>query len=103
MDNACIFCQIPASAWLMDNPHYYVIYDKRPVSRGHCLIVSKRHTVDYFDLTESEAASLHRMTLQVKNFLSQEYAPAGYNLAMNCGSSAGQTVFHFHMHVIPRY
>jgi diadenosine tetraphosphate (Ap4A) HIT family hydrolase len=103
MQETCIFCAIPSSAWLIQNEHYYVIYDQRPVSKGHCLIISKRHVVDYFELNEEEAAALQKISTEVKSFLAKEYAPSGYNLAMNCGSRAGQTVFHYHMHVIPRY
>ena len=47
---ACIFCSIPAKDWLLHNKDYYVMYDKRPVSKGHCLIVSRRHVEDYFGL-----------------------------------------------------
>lgn len=100
---ACIFCSIPAKDWLLHNKDYYVMYDKRPVSKGHCLIVSRRHVEDYFGLREEESASLKSITLELKRFLDEKYKPKAYNLAMNCGAKAGQTVFHFHMHVIPRY
>jgi len=80
-----------------------VIPDKYPVSKAHCLIISKRHLVDFFELTDAELISLAEITRELKASLDTEHRPTGYNLAMNCGRSAGQTIFHFHLHVIPRY
>ena len=99
----CIFCAIPPKTYILENTDFYVIPDKYPVSKGHCLIISKRHLQDYFELTDEEAISLLQITRELKASLDSEHQPTGYNLAMNCGRSAGQTVFHFHMHVIPRY
>ncbi|MDD2617148.1 MAG: HIT family protein [Candidatus Cloacimonetes bacterium] len=105
MDRAdkCVFCEIPASAYLLSNDYFYVIADKRPVSKGHSLVISKRHVLQYFDLCEEESVALLKIVNELKDILKQKYSPKAYNLMMNCGSKAGQTVFHYHMHVIPRY
>lgn len=99
----CIFCAIPRQDILLENEHFFVIHDHRPVSRGHSLIVSKRHTPDYFEISAEESCALLDITKQTKALLDAKYLPKAYNLTMNCGARAGQTVFHYHMHVIPRY
>lgn len=99
----CIFCAIPPKQYILENPHFYVVPDKFPVSKGHCLIISKRHLQDYFELTDEESISLLQITRELKASLDEKHQPTGFNLAMNCGRSAGQTIFHFHLHVIPRY
>jgi diadenosine tetraphosphate (Ap4A) HIT family hydrolase len=81
----------------------YAILDKFPVSEGHTLIISKRHQNDYFDLAEKEKMALQLMIDRVKTLLDKRYQPDGYNIGMNCGEVAGQTVSHFHCHIIPRY
>jgi len=86
-----------------ENELFFAIPDRFPVARGHTLIVSKRHCEDFFALTASEAAALQALSLSVKQILTEEHQPKAFNLAMNCGEEAGQSIFHFHMHVIPRY
>jgi diadenosine tetraphosphate (Ap4A) HIT family hydrolase len=83
--------------------HFFIIRDAYPVSPGHCLIVSNREVSDFFELSEDEHADLASMVLVAKQLIEAEHAPSGYNIGMNCGISAGQTVMHFHCHVIPRY
>jgi len=99
----CVFCDIEESQKILENEHFFVIRDIRPVSRGHCLIISKRHVPSYFELDAQELPSLHSITVQTKAYLDEKYQASGYNLAINHGRSAGQTVFHFHLHLIPRY
>lgn len=82
---------------------FILIYDGFPVSPGHILIVSKEIRKDYFDLTLDEKKDLDNAILSAKRIIEKSFAPNGYNIGMNCGESAGQTVFHFHCHIIPRY
>lgn len=88
---------------LYDNDVFVIVKDQYPVSPGHLLIISKQVRKDFFDLTGLERYNLSSVILKAKELIEKEYKPDGYNIGMNCGSSAGQTVFHFHCHVIPRY
>lgn len=88
---------------ILENDYAFVIYDKYPVSIGHCLIVPKRVYANYFDSTPEEIVGLSDLLFKAKNFLDKEYKPSGYNVGINCGEDGGQTVMHMHMHVIPRY
>jgi len=99
----CPFCAIPEQSILVQNEHFFAISDRFPVSKGHALIISKRHIENYFELSGAEAAALHELSLKLKDLLQERHHPDAFNLGMNCGQIAGQSVFHFHMHVIPRY
>ena len=77
--------------------------DSYPVSKGHTLVIPKRHISDYFDCTESEVAELWALVDKTKNRLQDTHAPDGFNIGINVGEAAGQTVPHMHIHVIPRY
>ena len=101
--STCIFCDLPREKWLLESEHFFAIYDHFPVSPGHTLVISKRHATDFFDLSADEMASFHDMIHQVREMLDREYKPEGYKLGMNCGAVAGQSVFHFHLHIIPRF
>ena len=99
-----VFAQVPKEKWLIDAEYYYVIEDGYPVNPGHLLIVSKRQECnDYFDLNPKERRELPEVIRQAREWIEEYYYPDGYNIGINCGESAGQTVFHFHCHVIPRY
>lgn len=74
-----------------------------PVSDGHTLIISTNHKSDYFLLDEFERKELANLILKAKGIIESEFKPDGYNIGMNCGYVAGQTIMHFHCHVIPRY
>ncbi|PZN73122.1 MAG: HIT family protein [Candidatus Methylumidiphilus alinenensis] len=80
-----------------------VIRDGFPVSPGHSLIIPKRHCVSFFELTDEERTSLFQQLTEAKTGLDVEYRPDGYNIGINEGVAAGQTVFHLHIHLIPRY
>lgn len=97
------FKSIPKSRVLYESADFLIIKDIFPISPGHMLIISKRETSDFFALTDSERNQLSESILIAKSLIELEYQPDGYNIGMNCGSAAGQTVFHFHCHVIPRY
>lgn len=79
------------------------ILDRYPVSKGHTLVIPKRHVGSYFDLTEDEVTDIWSMVNDVKKVLDYMYEPDGYNIGINVGKAAGQTVPHVHIHVIPRY
>lgn len=74
-----------------------------PVSDGHTLIISNSHKSDYFLLNDFERKELANLILKTKEIIELEYKPDGYNIGINCGYDAGQTIMHFHCHVIPRY
>ena len=97
------FLEIPKDRWLYESDHFFIISDKYPVSDGHLLIVSKELRRDFFELTSEEEKELAELITTSKKLIEEEHNPTGYNIGMNCGTSAGQTVFHFHCHVIPRY
>ncbi len=97
------FISIDSAQWLFESQYFFIIPDKFPVSPGHMLIISKELRLDYFDLTPEEMKELPELILQARNLIEKEYSPTGFNIGINCGASAGQTVFHFHCHVIPRY
>ena len=98
-----VFQNIPKKQWLESGKHFFIIKDKYPVSPGHLLIVSKKIRSDYFDLNVDERAELADLTIKAKELILDEHSPDGFNIGMNCGEVAGQTVMHFHCHVIPRY
>ena len=81
----------------------YSIYDKYPVSKGHALVIPKRKSETYFEMTEKEKTATWLMVERVKDILEKEYKPDGFNVGFNSEEAAGQTVFHTHIHVIPRY
>jgi diadenosine tetraphosphate (Ap4A) HIT family hydrolase len=79
------------------------LLDGYPVSPGHTLVVPVRHVSDFFELTTAEVASVAELVSAMKERLDRGYAPDGYNVGVNVGTAAGQTVFHVHIHLIPRY
>ena len=87
----------------MSNDLAALILDAFPVSEGHCLIVPKRHVASLFDLTEDELLAMWGLISQAREMLDKRYSPSGYNLGVNVGKDAGQTVFHCHIHIIPRH
>ncbi|MHA8088288.1 HIT family protein [Aquirufa sp. Wall-65K1] len=97
------FSNIQPDRLIYKNNSFFVIEDAFPVSQGHLLIISNQIRKDYFELTESEKTELWSTIDKVKELIEIKHQPDGYNIGMNCGESAGQTVFHFHCHVIPRY
>jgi len=97
----CIFCSMPDS--IAENELAYAIDDKYPVSPGHVLIIPKRHVADYFELTAEEETAVWGLLRTVKAMLEAKHRPDGWNIGINCGAAAGQTVFHLHVHLIPRY
>jgi len=96
----CPFCECDS---IIDGELAYARYDKFPVSKGHCLIIPKRHVKTWFDMSKEEQTEAFELIDQIKALLDEKYSPDGYNIGMNCGEAAGQTIPHAHLHVIPRY
>lgn len=103
----CIFCKIAngeiPSTTIYENDEFRVFFDIAPASKGHCLIVPKQHFDDIFDMDEETAGRLFSLAAVVAKSLKKELHCEGMNIVQNNGSIAGQTVFHFHLHLIPRY
>ena len=99
--NNCPFCS--KSEFILENEFWICIYDNYPVSKGHTLIIPKRHFNDYFLTTEVERSSFDKILFDVKEHLDKEYSPDGYNVGFNVNEEGGQSIFHCHIHVIPRY
>jgi ATP adenylyltransferase len=104
--NQCLFCniqEINRERIVSENSLVYAIRDGFPVTEGHTLFIPKRHTLDYFSLEQEEVLAInqlmdsHRLLLQ-----KQDSTIDGFNIGMNCGETAGQTIFHCHVHLIPR-
>ena len=98
---ACIFCQ--RQDYVLENEVAYVIFDENPVSLGHMLIIPKQHVTDFFEADESLRIQLMSLLNQAKLLCDEKYQPDGYNIGMNCGEVAGQSIMHLHIHLIPRY
>lgn len=97
------FFELPKEKHIGETDYFFLIRDGFPVNPGHTLIISKELRKDYFELTYDEKADLDNAILLAKILVEKEYSPDGYNIGMNCGEAAGQTVFHFHFHLIPRF
>jgi diadenosine tetraphosphate (Ap4A) HIT family hydrolase len=97
------FYELPRDRWIYESEKFFVIKDGYPVSPGHSLIICKEIKETFFDLSNDEKQELVQLIETVKNLIEKEYSPDGYNIGMNCGIAAGQSVMHYHCHVIPRY
>lgn len=98
----CIFCSNQLNV-IKENQHAFAIYDKYPVSKGHVLIITKRHVDNFFETSIEERLAINELIDDCKKLIDEAYSPDGYNIGINCGESAGQTIFHVHTHLIPRY
>jgi len=99
----CPFCTLPLERIIDSNDLALVIRDGYPVSRGHTLVIPKRHIGSWFEITQAEQQALLDLLAKAKAVLDTEFKPDGYNIGINDGPTAGQTVPHLHMHLIPRY
>lgn len=99
----CVFCEMPVSAYVIENNYFYGLFDKYPVTEGHLLIIPKRHAETLFELTEDERKALFEIMEDGKALLEKKFEPAGFNFGVNQGLAAGQTIPHLHLHIIPRY
>jgi diadenosine tetraphosphate (Ap4A) HIT family hydrolase len=99
----CPFCQLPPERIDFANQHGMVIRDAFPVSPGHTLIIPRRHVGSFFEIDTPERDGLMTLLEEAKRRLDKEFKPDGYNIGINDGAAAGQTVPHLHIHLIPRY
>ena len=111
---ACPFCSPDSTRIMLSNTHAIAIYDGFPVSPGHCLIVPKRHIASFFEATREEQTALFDLLAEMRQLLLNPpqppfdkvgslSVPDGFNIGINDGAAAGQTVMHLHIHLIPRY
>jgi diadenosine tetraphosphate (Ap4A) HIT family hydrolase len=100
----CPFCNPNSERKvIIENETEFAIYDKFPVNQGHALIIPKRHVSNYFDLSNEEQNACFLLLNKVKAIISEKFNPEGFNIGVNVGEVAGQTVHHVHIHLIPRY
>ena len=98
----CIFCD-PDKRIILENDLAYAMLDGFPVTQGHTLVIPKRHFSDYFDITKKELSAVHDLlTVRRNQLLAEDKTIEGFNIGINAGQVAGQTIFHLHVHLIPR-
>jgi diadenosine tetraphosphate (Ap4A) HIT family hydrolase len=102
MADTCIFCK-PQREVLAQNALALGVLDTYPVSPGHALVIPRRHAVTIWDLRDDEYAACFDLVREVRRVLESRHKPDGFNVGVNCGVMAGQSVMHAHIHVIPRY
>jgi len=101
--STCPFCNVPSGRTVDEDDLTFTIIDGYPVSPGHSLVIPKRHVASAFDLSSEEWSAIQQALARGKARLDAEHQPDGYNIGINVGEVAGQTVMHVHVHLIPRY
>ncbi len=101
-NNPCLFCSDPRGVSLQRELAYSA-RDSYPASPGHTVVIPKRHVASFFDLTSEEVVACMDLINEEKKLLDEEFKPDGYNIGVNIGPAAGQSIFHVHIHIIPRY
>ncbi len=97
----CIFCKdLPK---VMENKLAYCLYDIKPLTKGHMLVIPKRHHTTVFESSPEELQAVFELVQKARDLLLREHKADGFNIVANCGAAAGQIVMHAHMHVLPRY
>ena len=99
----CPFCNLPEEQVLARTDRAGACYDRCPVSRGHVLVIPEDHIGSLLELPEKDLTELWSLVAYIRNQLKVQYQPAGFNIGINEGVAAGQTVAHAHIHIIPRY
>ena len=102
-ESDCPFCSLSPDRIISESDYTITIRDGFPVSEGHTLIIPKRHVQSFFELQGTEKAAVLQALDEAKKSLDREFSPDGYNIGINDGEAAGQTVMHLHVHLIPRY
>ena len=101
--NDCLFCTIPPNRIVADNQLAYAIRDGFPVTEGHSLVIPKRHVADFFGLTDEELLACNQLLSNLRlSAIESDPQVDGFNIGVNAGAVAGQTIFHCHVHLIPR-
>lgn len=99
----CPFCKTEHLTVIVENKTVFAIRDNSPVSPDHMLVIPRRHCLDYFEMTRQERCDAHKLIITLKKkILEQDPMVNGFNIGVNCGETAGQTIFHTHIHLIPR-
>ncbi len=98
----CPFCNVASDRTFVRSSTAIAIRDAFPVANGHTLVIPRQHVPSIFDLPDSDQAQLWRLVAKVRSALAEQLSPDGFNIGINDGESAGQTVPHAHIHVIPR-
>ena len=102
-NNPCLFCAIKNEDIIEENELAYATFDSYPVSNHHCLIIPKRHVKDYFELNAEEITACDQLIKKIKIRLENDDSTVkGFNIGMNSGEVAGQSIMHCHIHLIPR-
>ena len=102
-NNPCLFCNTKNKEYVFENDLAFSTFDSYPVSEFHLLIVPKRHIKNYFELSNDEMIACNKIVLLSKNKIEQmDQSIRGFNIGINCGKAAGQTIMHCHIHLIPR-
>ena len=99
----CIFCSLSDNKIVFSNNSVNIIEDQYPVNPGHMLIILKRHIPDWWGITKQEQVDIIEAINKAKMIIESKHSPAGYNIGINNGVAAGQTIMHLHIHLIPRY
>jgi diadenosine tetraphosphate (Ap4A) HIT family hydrolase len=99
----CPFCNLPESRIILSNQQAVAVADGFPISPGHTLIIPRRHIESIFETNSEEANALILLLAEAKNFVDKEFKPDGFNIGVNDGPAAGQTIPHLHIHLIPRF
>lgn len=102
-EKCCPFCELPPERVIASNAHGLVVRDGFPVSPGHTLVLPKRHIGSFFGLTPDERQALLDLLDESRASIATQLKPDGYNIGINDGAAAGQTVPHLHIHLIPRF
>lgn len=103
-DTKCIFCNIKKiDKIICESEHVIAFLDLYPVTPGHTLIIPKEHVINYFDISPALQNEMWNLVNRCKEILDNTYHPNGYNIGININKSAGQTILHTHIHLIPRY
>ena len=102
-NNPCLFCNSKISGIALENEFAYASYDTYPVSELHCLIIPKRHVMDYFELTNEELIACNDLIRIIKEDISdKDKTVKAFNIGTNVGKISGQSIMHCHIHLIPR-
>jgi diadenosine tetraphosphate (Ap4A) HIT family hydrolase len=99
--SVCELCALEGV--ILENTLAYVRYDSHSLSRGHVLVVPKRHVASFFDMSKSEQAAVLALLAEAQRQVQREFSPDGYNVGINVGAAGGQSRMHVHVHLIPRY
>lgn len=99
----CLFCNTQTEEYVLSNSLAYARWDGYPVNEGHLLIIPKRHVASFFECTAEEVLAIYKLLHEGEKLINKQLNPDGYNIGINIGEDSGQSIFHVHVHLIPRY